>query len=76
MPVAEPDNNLLPSLYGFKAGRPSNHHPRRYGGIVGTVDSIVFQRTTESREEFSNGYHVVSETEEVATVGSDLVVPI
>ena len=39
-----------------------------YDGTVGTVDSVVFQRTEDQPNEFHHGYHVILDSGRVVTV--------
>ena len=45
----------------------------RYDGAVGTVDSVVFQRTEDQPNEFQNGYHVILDSGRVVTVNNGQV---
>ena len=45
----------------------------RYDGAVGTVDSVVFQRTEDQPNEFQHGYHVILDCGRVVTVGNGKV---
>ncbi len=45
----------------------------RYDGAVGTVDSVVFQRTEDQPNEFHHGYHVVLDSGRVVTVNKGQV---
>lgn len=45
----------------------------RYDGAVGTVDSIVFQRTEDEPNEFHHGYHVILDCGRIVTVRGDRV---
>jgi preprotein translocase subunit YajC len=39
-----------------------------YDRTVGTVDSVVFQRTEDQLNEFHHGYHVILDSGRVVTV--------
>jgi len=45
----------------------------RYNGAVGTVDSVVFQRTEDQPNEFHHGYHVILDSGRVVTVNKGQV---
>ena len=45
----------------------------RYAGHRGTVESNVYQKTVDYPDEWANGYHVMLDTEELATVRWDQV---
>ena len=45
----------------------------RYEGHGGTVEANVYQKTADYPDEFSNGYHVMLDTEELVTVRWDQV---
>ena len=40
----------------------------QYDGALGTVDSVVFQRTHDQPNEFHHGYHLVMDCGTVITV--------
>ena len=40
----------------------------KYAGHTGTVESNVYQRTVDYPDEFSDGYHVMLDSEELVTV--------
>ena len=46
----------------------------KYAGHTGTVESNVHQRTVDYPDEWSNGYHVMLDAEELVTVRWDQVV--
>ena len=45
----------------------------KYAGWKGTIESKVFQKTVDYPDEWSNGYHVMLDTEELVTVRWDQV---
>ena len=45
-------------------------------GHGGTVEANVYQKTVDYSEEWSNGYHVMLDTEELVTVRCDQVTPL
>ena len=40
----------------------------KYAGHAGTIESNAYQRTVDYPEEFTNGFHVMLDTEELVTV--------
>ena len=59
--------------YHFKRGDHVRIQWGRYAGLVGIVDSAVFQRTVDYPNEYAAGYHVVLEDVRVVTVRWDQV---
>ena len=60
--------------YHFKRGNLVRIQWGRYAGLVGIVDSAVFQRTVGTiPNEYAAGYHVVLEDVRVVTVRWDQV---
>jgi len=45
----------------------------KYAGRIGRVESNVYQKTMDYPDEWSNGYHVMLDTEELVTVRWDQV---
>ena len=45
----------------------------RYDGAIGTVDSVVFQRTDDQPNEFRHVYHVILDSGRVVTVAKGQV---
>ena len=45
------------------ARRPGQDHQRQVTGHVGIIEANVYQRTVDYPEEFSNGYHVMLDSE-------------
>jgi len=45
----------------------------KYAGYCGTVEANVFQKTVDFPDEWSNGYHVMLDSEEIVTVRWDQV---
>lgn len=45
----------------------------KYAGLQGTVEANVHQKTVDYPGEWANGYHVMLDTEELATIRSDQV---
>ena len=46
----------------------------KYAGRTGTIESNVYQKTVDYPDEWSNGYHVMLDTEVLVTVRWDQVV--
>ena len=57
----------------FKRGDRVKIKGGRYDGSLGTVDSVVFQRTADHLGEFHHGYHVILGCGQVVTVRNDQV---
>ena len=60
-------------FYRFKRGDQVTIVSGRYAGLPGTIDSAVFQRTTDYPDEFSPGYHVIIDDDLVVTLRWDQV---
>ncbi len=59
--------------YRFKRGDRVVIVSGQRSGVLGVVDSAVFQRTIDHPEDVSPGYHVVLPDNAVVTVGWDQV---
>jgi len=57
--------------YRFKRGDPVVIASGRYKGVLGVVESAVFQRTVDYPDDFAPAYHVVLDDERVVTMRWD-----
>ena len=59
--------------YRFKRGDRVVIVSGQRSGVLGVVDSAVFQRTTDHPDEYAPGYHIVLDSGPVVTVRWDEV---
>ena len=76
-PAALPSSMTPPYIHPMKLNLRRGDRVKikggRYDGAVGTVDSVVFQRTDDQPNEFQHGYHVILDAGRVVTVNKGQV---
>ena len=64
---------IRPMKRNLKRGDRVKIRGGRYDGAIGTVDSVVFQRTDDQPKELQHGYRLILDSGRVVTVNKGQV---